>query len=170
MGLYGMFQDVARQISKTTPFDFDGITKALRYNANDVARSYANRQGVKMGSELKSMRKALNAMDDTSSKAYKELAESISKKQEAFSAVSSAHRAGDVDSVNAAFKEITGKDKIGINATLDGYFGDAKYGGTRKKVAAGVLASTAVGTRHLSGGNMTTNAQGERDIAGIPFI
>ena len=57
-----------------------------------------------------------------------------------------------------------------IGATLDGYFNDKTYGATRKKAALGAGAATAIGVRYLSGGNMTTNSMGERDIAGIPFV
>lgn len=40
-----------------------------------------------------------------------------------------------------------------------------RYGAT----AAGVSA-TAIGGRYLSGGNMTTDRDGNKDIAGVPFI
>lgn len=58
----------------------------------------------------------------------------------------------------------------GIGATLSGYFGDEVYGGTRTAVTLGGTAAGAVGMRYLSGGNLTTDAQGQRNIAGIPFI
>lgn len=62
------------------------------------------------------------------------------------------------------------KPGIGYYNMAKGYFGDETYGKTRIKTAVGVGAATAVGVRYLSGGNLTTNTQGERDIAGIPFI
>ena len=64
------------------------------------------------------------------------------------------------------------KDKpgIGYGNLAKGYFGDETYGGKRIGTVLGTGAATAVGVRYLSGGNLTTNAQGERDIAGIPFI
>ena len=64
------------------------------------------------------------------------------------------------------------KDKsgIGYGNLAKGYFGDETYGGKRVGTVLGAGAATAVGVRYLSGGNLTTNAQGERDIAGIPFI
>ena len=64
------------------------------------------------------------------------------------------------------------KDKpgIGYGNLAKGYFGDETYGGKRIGTVLGAGAATAVGVRYLSGGNLTTNAQGERDIAGIPFI
>ena len=70
------------------------------------------------------------------------------------------------------------KDFFGIEAGKDFgawqkakmMYGDSKYGGARLKATAGVVGGVAVGTRLLSGGNLTTNARGERDIVGIPFI
>ena len=63
-----------------------------------------------------------------------------------------------------------GKEGMGAFNTARGYFGDEELGKTRRRVALGAGAATAVGVRYLSGGNMTTTAQGERNIAGIPFI
>ena len=62
------------------------------------------------------------------------------------------------------------KPGIGYGNLAKGYFGDETYGGKRVGTVLGAGAATAVGVRYLSGGNLTTNAQGERDIAGIPFI
>ena len=103
----------------------------------------------------------------------KELADATSqleKMNSQLSGLQSTYKHGNIDSVNAAMKEVTGKDKMGYINFAKGYFGDKQYGGTRIKTALGAGAATAVGVRYLSGGNLTTNAQGERDIAGIPFI
>ena len=62
------------------------------------------------------------------------------------------------------------KPGIGYGNLAKGYFGDEINGGKRIKTVLGTGTATAVGVRYLSGGNLTTNAQGERDIAGIPFI
>ena len=63
-----------------------------------------------------------------------------------------------------------GKEGLGAFNTARGYFADETYGKTRGKVALGAAAAAAVGTRYLSGGNLTSNAQGQRDIVGVPFI
>lgn len=63
-----------------------------------------------------------------------------------------------------------GKQGLGAFNTARGYFGDEEYGATRLKTTLGAGAAAAVGMRYLSGGNLTTTAQGERNIAGIPFI
>lgn len=63
-----------------------------------------------------------------------------------------------------------GKTGLGMMGTARGYFGDSTYGSTRAKVVAGGMAGAGIAIRHLQGGNMTTTAQGERNIAGVPFI
>lgn len=62
------------------------------------------------------------------------------------------------------------KAGIGYNNLAKGYFGDETYGGKRIGTVLGAGVAVGVGMRYLSGGNLTKNAQGERDIAGIPFI
>ena len=62
------------------------------------------------------------------------------------------------------------KPGIGYGNLAKGYFGDEVNGGKRIRTVLGAGAATAVGIRYLSGGNLTTNAQGEKDIAGVPFI
>lgn len=77
----------------------------------------------------------------------------------------------DLSSVDfQAFIGREGKEGLGIMGTARGYFGDEKYGVQRVKIAAGAVAGAGVATRYLQGGNLTTTAQGERNIAGIPFI
>lgn len=63
-----------------------------------------------------------------------------------------------------------GKQGIGWGNTVKGYFGDVDYGSTRMQVAGGAYAVGAVGMRYLSGGNLTTAPNGEKNIAGIPFV
>lgn len=63
-----------------------------------------------------------------------------------------------------------GKEGLGVFGTARGYFSDETYGSARLKTTLGAGAAAAVGMRYLSGGNLTTTAQGERNIAGIPFI
>lgn len=73
---------------------------------------------------------------------------------------------------DAELASFIGREKpgIGYGNVIKGYFGDETYGKVRRRTALGVGAAAAVGTRYLSGGNITTNSMGERDIAGIPFI
>ena len=169
MSLFGAFQDIAAQISKTTPFSFDGLSTALKYNADDVAKSFATQKGLKMGKDLREMKKTLKGLQEGSDE-YIAMAEKISSAQDNFNRMASVHKTGTADAVNAAYKELTGKNKIGVLNTMSGYFGDAKYGKTRIKAAVGAGAAIGVGGRYLSGGNLSTNAQGERDIIGIPFV
>lgn len=48
--------------------------------------------------------------------------------------------------------------------------GDFTQNAARIGAATAAYGGVAVGTRYLSGGSATTNNQGRRDIAGIPFI
>lgn len=65
-----------------------------------------------------------------------------------------------------------GKEGLGPIGAVKGYFGDETdgVGAKRIKIAAGAVVGAGVATRYLQGGNLTTTAQGERNIAGIPFI
>ena len=170
MSLFGTVSDIAKEISKTTPFSFDGISKVFKYNADDVAKSYASRKGVALGREIKSMKSQLDGIADTTSEQYKNLADSIAKKTSQFNDIASAHRTGTADAINNAFSGITGKDTIGIKATAQGYFMDGRYGSTRRKALVGGVAGVAVAKRYTSGGSLTRTSDGERDIVGIPFI
>ena len=101
---------------------------------------------------------ALNASGDAI-KAYKESGEKLNKYIEGQGSESAA----------ATYLGREGKGLGGFNMTK-GYFGDAEHGWQRAKVAAGGTAATAVGMRYLQGGNITTTATGEKNIAGIPFV
>ena len=166
------FQDIAKMISKVGPLDFSGIGKAMSLNAdniNQVARNVARSSGSSLNTERHALKNSMKGMKAGS----KELADATSqleKMNSQLSGLQSTYKHGNIDSVNAAMKEVTGKDKMGYMNFAKGYFGDKQYGGTRIKTVLGAGAATAVGVRYLSGGNLTTNAQGERDIAGIPFI
>ena len=166
------FQDIAKMISKVGPLDFSGIGKAMSLNAdnvNRVAKNVAGNAYASLANEHRALTKSIKNMAPGS----KELAnatEQLTKLNSQMSGMRSAYKTGTIDSVNAAMKEVTGKDKMGYINFAKGYFGDKQYGGTRIKTVLGAGAATAVGVRYLSGGNLTTNAQGEKDIAGIPFI
>lgn len=166
------FQDIAKMISKVGPLDFSGIGKAISLNAdnvNQVARNVADNTYVSLANEHKALTKSIKNMAP-GSKELADATEQLTKLNGQMSGMRSVYKTGTIDSVNAAMKEVTGKDKMGYMNFAKGYFGDKQYGGTRIKTALGAGAATAVGVRYLSGGNLTTNAQGEHDIAGIPFI
>ena len=67
------------------------------------------------------------------------------------------------------YKAVTGEN-LGFIKTAVGYFSDPTYGAGRLKAGLGAYAIGAIGMRYLSGGDLTHNARGERDIAGIPFV
>jgi hypothetical protein len=165
-------QDVAKAISKVGALDFSGIGKAMSLNAdniNQVAKNVATREAVALRAERDALKKSMKGMKAGS----QELADATTRLGELRSQITGlqgAYKTGTVDSVNAALKDVTGKDKMGYMRFAQGYFGDKTYGGTRIKTTLGAGAAAAVGIRYLSGGNLTTNARGEHDIAGIPFI
>lgn len=70
-------------------------------------------------------------------------------------------------------EEYLGREKgsgIGILKTAEGFFRDKTYGKSRIAATAGIYSVASVGARYLLGGNLKTNPNGERDIAGIPFF
>lgn len=74
---------------------------------------------------------------------------------------------GGIDSLDDIVED-SSRIKKGL-AAVQGYFTDPEKGKARRGVAE-LYAGTAIATRYLSGGDLTHNKQGERDIAGIPFI
>lgn len=166
------FQDVAKAISKVGALDFSGISKAMSLDAsnlNQVARNVAHNTRAPIVHEMKDLSAAMKNMTAGSEELANATAR-MAELQQQSKALRGASRTGTIDSVNATLKDVTGKDKMGYLRFAQGYFGDATYGKTRRNVTLGAYAGVAVGGRLLSGGNFTTNAQGERDIAGIPFI
>lgn len=80
---------------------------------------------------------------------------------------------------SAALKDVNG-DKIASRMTKTerimtmpkAYFNpeDAKVKSTRIKTAVAAYAGVAIGGRYLSGGTLTTDNYGRKDIAGVPFL
>ena len=112
-------------------------------------------------------------------KAFNELNEAL-KKDSIFS--------GGADSVIDLTKDISKKYKSSKNVTTDdvqnlkwyqkakeytsAYYlsPDKKTRNTRIAATVGTASALAVGGRYLSGGTLTTDRYGQKDIAGIPFI
>ena len=59
---------------------------------------------------------------------------------------------------------------VGLSGLAKGYFGDPEFGSTRTKATLGAAVAGGIGIRYLQGGTLTEKPNGERDIAGIPFI
>lgn len=166
------YHDVARAFSKAGALDFSGIGKAIALNTdnvNQVARNVARTSGHNLNAERHALMESMKKMN-SGTKEHAEALEQLTKMNTQLSGLQSTYKNGTMDSVNSALKEVTGKDKMGYLRFAQGYFGDKTYGSTRVKTAIGAYAAGAIGGRYASGGNLTSNAQGERDIAGIPFI
>ena len=71
---------------------------------------------------------------------------------------------------NDIYKAVTGNEKLGAIGGAYTYLTDPTYGSTRRKVAIGGAVAGAIGIRYLQGGTLTRKANGENDIAGVPFI
>lgn len=75
-------------------------------------------------------------------------------------------------SIKAAQKEKIDGRKEMRQLTKDYFSGDGDFltGAMRVGAATTAYGAAAVGARALTGGSATTNNQGQRDIAGIPFF
>lgn len=168
----GAIQNIAKSISQVGALDFSGIGKAMSLNTsnmNDVARNVARNSYSSLNTERRALRQSMKNMK-AGSKELENATKRFDELNNQLIGLRGAYRTGTVDSVNSALKDVTGKDKMGYLRFAQGYFGDSTYGSTRIKTAVGAGAAAVIGTRYLSGGNLTSNAQGERDIVGIPFV
>lgn len=61
---------------------------------------------------------------------------------------------------------------IGLKNMAKGYFFDPmdNLGKVRRRTTEAVVGGGLVAGRYTSGGDLTTNSRGERDIVGVPFI
>lgn len=147
------FKDVANSISKAL-------------NKGDLSGEF-DINGQKLG-----INNAINSLIwdgiDTAG-ADKAFADSISKfKSEGMGALYHKFNTGAISAEEALGRKVG--EGLGVKGTLSGFFGDAEYGSTRLKTTIGAGVAGAIGARYLSGGDLTHNSRGERDIAGIPFI
>ena len=165
--------DIAKSISRVGPLDFSGIIKSISLDAdgaNQVAKNVAVNEISKLNSQYDALGKVMEGMDASSAGINDLMAKRTNIQSQITNLQSVVDNSPTIESVNEALQEVTGKDKMGYLRFAKGYFGDEQYGKNRKIAAAGAGATLAIGGRFLSGGNLTTNAQGERDIVGIPFI
>lgn len=66
---------------------------------------------------------------------------------------------------------VYGNASTAANVAGNYFFGEgAKNSAIRLGTAAGIVGGVSVANRALNGGTLTTNRNGEKDIAGIPFI
>ena len=61
------------------------------------------------------------------------------------------------------------RDQFFTEKALD-YYRDPEYGNKRKWATVGAVGAIGLGSRLATGGDLTHNGRGERDIVGIPFI
>lgn len=192
MGLWDDFSGVFDDVFKTA-FGKNSISTTMAFNNVDVARTVANSRAVSQFNGLgRTATKDIKVGKRTIKKGEVVRAgnaddlRNIIKQEGSLSALSgddvakyntlkkySKEHAVGMGIGDEAFQKFIGregKDGLGIMGTAKGYFGDSELGSDRIKIAAGGVAGASIAIRHLQGGNMTTTAQGERNIAGIPFI
>lgn len=181
--------DVAKAIMKTAAGENASITRAFSLEAmNDLGNAAMRADFLGLSKDLvnsavankiitaddlaKAMKQegfgfesfardiAQRGAGNNASKAYQETLANFNKKSDLFN---------NGDAV-AYFGRKNGS--IGWGNTAKGYFFDPQdgLGKTRMLTTFGGAAAGAVGMRYLSGGNLTTDAQGQRNIAGIPFV
>lgn len=188
--LMGVLDDVY-----TSAFGKSSIKTTMAFNNVDVARSVANSRAVsqfnglgrtaaadmKVGERVIKKGQAVRAgnVEELNSIISQEAKMAALTKDDAKTAYNTLKRFAGADAGalegTADFQKFIGregKEGLGIVGTARGYFGDEVdgIGAKRMKIAAGAVAGAGVATRYLQGGNLTTTAQGERNIAGIPFI
>ena len=67
------------------------------------------------------------------------------------------------------YKSYFGKES-GFLSRAGAYYRDPVYGSNRIGATAGAVVAGGIGIRYLQGGSLTRKANGENDIAGVPFI
>lgn len=189
--------DVANSFAKNASLkSFNGLNftanDAFKYTYEGVSKEIAKGAKVTAGSfgEMQAIFKELDSMGGemlTSGNLLKNASGAITNQEAIDSAIKNFHNVrsraasgaysgmsdlsqimGDTDLMKLAGRE--GKKNLGLGFITSGYFGDEANGAIRKKVALGGYAAGAIGLRTLQGGDLTHNARGENDIAGIPFF
>lgn len=135
-----------------------------------------NRAGITAANDLSAGARTIAKGSKVSANNYAEL-DALMKDAGVLGALKSDVRSGIEMGMGSAMNEAElaaylgrKNGSIGYFNTAKGYFLDEEFGKTRRQVVAGGAVAGGIGIRYLQGGNLTTTAQGERDIAGIPFI
>ena len=145
-----------------------GVAKAdipLAANGSNAARKIAKGSTVKANT-LDDVEKLINGNNVNFNTKNKTIDEQLKRVREGI------NNRDELTASNEALAQFLGREKpgLGYSNVVKGYFGDEVYGKARRQTAIVGAAGIGIGGRYLSGGNLTTNAQGERNIAGIPFI
>lgn len=111
--------------------------------------------------------------DETFTEAIKQYAEKADDFEKVFSMNKKGKLKANKDVTASDVNQFLGKegDELGFWTKYSGFVHDEKYGTSRVVgAAAAMYGGGALTVRHLSGGNLTTNSRGEKDIAGIPLF
>lgn len=198
MGFWDDFSGVFDNVFKST-FGKSSLRETMAFNSVEVARNVANSKAVSQfnglgrtaAQDLKIGKRTIkkgetvragNISDLRAIIAEEKNLTSLGKDKDKIDAYNLLKKYSDTDSSkmgigadgtgDEAFQKFIGREgKTGLGfGSFSGYFGDPELGSARTGVALTTMSGTGIALRTLQGGNLTTTAQGERNIAGIPFI
>lgn len=136
---------------------------------SDVLESSFNGNGTDLWNREDLYEELTSHITKGSNKAIKKSAEAIKAYQEGGGKI---QKYLEANGSGAAAREYIGRKDGGLglaNASM-AYFTDSQYGRQRVGAVLGTAAAADIGMRTLQGGNLTTTATGEKNIAGVPFF
>ncbi len=140
--------------------------EAITNRSNELETKAANLAGKTDEASLKAIRQTRQEINDLGRIAGMSDAEVAAERARVIAQRDAADRAI-WNQVKQAPKQgwgyLTAADRAGSNDRF-------KVGAMRTGLAVGAYAGANAGLRYMSGGGITYNNRGERDIAGIPFI
>lgn len=164
---------VARSIADNTSLKkFNGLNRVANKDIK-IADDFIIKKGEKVRvNNMDQLRTVLNKEGSFAPIKDKDAASKYAKEIANIKKYSSTN--ANISETDADFLSYIGRKEgqIGMGPwnMISGYYGDAVDGAARRGITAGAMVGASVGARVLSGGNLTTTATGERNIAGIPFF
>lgn len=151
----------------------EGLESKVKYadEIDDLFSKYANA----MSSKNKNTKLAQETLDELKNKGFKQGDGDVLEELLQFKAKVDGARADMKAFDEDPLSYMRGNMKAGFDYNrgfLKDYYTNATPAQKKARIGAtvGAYAGGALGIRALSGGTLTRNSKGERDIAGIPFI
>lgn len=172
MSIWESAKEVAHNIAKAGWGDNAKISRAFSADALSDLGGAARRSD--MYSAIKNVVNNSNLEDEAAKNVLKGLDSNAAI--EAFDVAGLAAKEGKTEAFDKAVeafnkaKNMDISEGVGLKGLAKGYFGDPELGSTRLKATAGAAVAGGIGIRYLQGGTLTEKPNGERDIAGIPFV
>ena len=155
MGYFGdLAESVASWVTKTSPGDVEGLgSKITRAFSKETMGESAYRKYY-WDKANKTMAEAKDYVTKYGENVDNDVLRAFDDKASKFNSM------GYIDDFSEASRI----------SRASAFFGDEEYGGIRKGVVGGAVAGGAVAARFATGGSLTRNGNGEKDIIGIPFV